>query len=956
LKRPARRPLARPVAEPLEGRAYLSSNALKFAKPVEYAAGPDPADLVAADLTGNGIDDLIVADYGAPQIAVLMGNGNGTFATTPVTYPITTPAQSIAVGDFNGDGLPDIAVVGNGADVVDVLMNEGNGTFAPYVEYAVGLRPEAVVAADVNGDGHLDLVTANQGDGTVTVLLNNGDGTFASGIEYLAGPGPDALAAGDLNGDGHPDLVVTNPSNNTIDVLLNKGDGTFPAIPTAYAVNVVGRSVTVADVNNDARPDIILADLRSGSVEVLDNQGAGLFTAAAVTLTTGGFPFAVAAADLNGSNRIDLISVDNRDNAVGVLVHNANGSYTVVRSFPAGTAPEAVVVADVNGDGKPDLITADFNDNAVAVLINETNFPPLTATTLTLTAGQNPVQFGNPLTLTATISPAPTTALAAGRVVQFLDGDKVLGIAKLQPNGTATIITTLIPVGAASIAARYNGNAHYAPSAAAINENVLTSAAATPLVAAAAVTLTGRAGSTAIPLLPGDTGSANVTIVDQGAGRSRGTVAVSLSIAPVADPTDAEPLALLGTSTFAANLRGGTARTVPVRFTVPADLAAYLTTQLYTIFAALAPVATLTAAQVSATPAATFTPATVELAFGAAGIHLHYKLTTTLSNGATVALSITGPGSGTLVDAGGGGVDLSLVDTTPGSTVSIVPAGNGPVSIASLSDPAPLGGVAAAGVPLVGAITLGTGVRRLTLGDVTDSTITFGPTYPAVVSLGAVTGTTLLTSGAMQSLSVASWDDTATDSVTATGIRGPLTSAGDFGARLSLSGDRRPEALGSISIAGTVDSPTWLVDGGIGAVSVGSVTAGFSGSAEGAIASLSVAGNFSGVLAARTSFGDVTIGGDLTDADILAGATLGTDDQLGGGNDTFGVGRITSIHIGGNVVDSLVAAGFDPASDAPFTPVGGTLLPGGRIGSITVVGSVDAASRFAAASTPAVGT
>ena len=33
-----------------------------------------------ADLTGDGIDDIVTANYGNDTVSVLLGNGNGTFA------------------------------------------------------------------------------------------------------------------------------------------------------------------------------------------------------------------------------------------------------------------------------------------------------------------------------------------------------------------------------------------------------------------------------------------------------------------------------------------------------------------------------------------------------------------------------------------------------------------------------------------------------------------------------------------------------------------------------------------------------------------------------------------------------------------------------------------------------------------------------------------------------------
>jgi hypothetical protein len=76
----------------------------------------------------------------------------------------------VAIGDLNGDRVPDL-VSAVGSNQVAVLTGNGDGSFAQGGFYGVGRYPAAVAIADLNGDGTPDLAVANRVSNDVAVLL-----------------------------------------------------------------------------------------------------------------------------------------------------------------------------------------------------------------------------------------------------------------------------------------------------------------------------------------------------------------------------------------------------------------------------------------------------------------------------------------------------------------------------------------------------------------------------------------------------------------------------------------------------------------------------------------------------------------------------------------------------------------------------------------------------------------
>jgi hypothetical protein len=168
--------------------------------------------------------DIVVTNTFNDALTVYYGDGTGAFPTSH-NFSAQHP-DGVAIGDVNGDGIPDLVATDGFTRQVAVLLGNGDGTFGRSMDYYMGSAQhgDGIVLADFTADGNLDVATANFDDNNVSVLLGNGDGSFQIGQAYRVGGYPMYLAAGDFNGDGFPDLVTVNFESDTVSVLLNAAD------------------------------------------------------------------------------------------------------------------------------------------------------------------------------------------------------------------------------------------------------------------------------------------------------------------------------------------------------------------------------------------------------------------------------------------------------------------------------------------------------------------------------------------------------------------------------------------------------------------------------------------------------------------------------------------------------------------------------------------------------------
>jgi sugar lactone lactonase YvrE len=403
--------------------------------------------MVVADLNGDGIPDLVLAMYASSTVSILLGNGDGTFAAPLVANlpPNVTDVSQFLTADFNGDGITDLAVVDTYDSALAILLGNGDGTFTIGTNPPFLVDPSSVATGDFNGDGKADLAVADSHSDAIAILLGNGDGTFTAASSTAHSGTQDAqVAAADFNGDGKLDLAVAAGGNSgtaeSVTILTGNGDGTFNSSTNQSPTTSSVTWIQVADFNQDGAPDVVVAD-STGSATVFLNGGGSSFSESYPVFSDLSVPYylMVGVGDLNGDGYPDIVAGGYYNNTVGLYLTEPTETATATANVTIADAGQHLVDASYGGDGN-------YN-SSVSGTTPLWGVPATTTTSLTLTSGGSPVTSvapGTVVTLTATVK-AGTSLVTSGQV-NFCDATAshctdihIVGTASLTGNGTATL-------------------------------------------------------------------------------------------------------------------------------------------------------------------------------------------------------------------------------------------------------------------------------------------------------------------------------------------------------------------------------------------------------------------------------------------------------------------------------------------------------------------------------------
>jgi len=441
-----------------------------FQTAISYdSGGSDASSVAVADINGDGTIDLLVCHTGQNTVGVLIGKGDGTFqpAVNYSSDPGSTSGAAVSVGvaDMNGDAKPDLLVVnsslggnGNNGGAVAVLLGNGDGTFQAAVNYASGgYQALALAVADVNGDGTQDVLLANscsfnssacggpvnETKGVVGVLLNNTGPHVPTTTSLVPSVNPapinqlviyTATVANQSGGHLIGTVAFTHGSTTTTVPLVNNR-ATYQTSYSASGIHSISATYS-GDASNS-----------SSTSETL-KEYAGLAPTHTILTTSGSPSHLGKSVTFTATETWTYGTVPN-----GELVTFFDGAEIMGTSATAsGIARFTTSSLSAKTHGIKASYSGDSNFKPSSGLITQVveKYP----TTTTVASSLNPSAPGQAVTFTAKVRSAGPTP--TGNVV-FKDGPTTMGSATLS-GGAAKLTKSTLTLGTHPVTAQYMGD------------------------------------------------------------------------------------------------------------------------------------------------------------------------------------------------------------------------------------------------------------------------------------------------------------------------------------------------------------------------------------------------------------------------------------------------------------------------------------------------------------------
>ncbi len=376
-------------------QAESLTNRFAFTGPEIFPIDNQIGHLRAADLDGDGLQDLIIVNNFRSKINLLYNQTGKTNQTEvkaagkrelnelppDARFRIDSIASekrisSLVVADLNGDGRPDIAYYGEPKELV-VQFNQGTNGWSSPKRWPVDdglLDANALASGDLNGDGRTDLLLL--GENYVYLLVQTTNHTLAEPEKVPYSGTVKAVQVLDIDGDGREDLLLVNwDSPNPFRFRLQNESGQLG--PEIHFSLPPIRSYWPDDLDGDHKTEVVTVAQKSGRAQV------SAFKRKAAELLSGAFkegqfqvlPLARTSkarrgmtwADIDGDGLPELLVAEPDSGQLTVYFQGPDGALGAPKTFPTLTGVSDIAAADWDGNGRAEIFVLSADERQVGV-------------------------------------------------------------------------------------------------------------------------------------------------------------------------------------------------------------------------------------------------------------------------------------------------------------------------------------------------------------------------------------------------------------------------------------------------------------------------------------------------------------------------------------------------------------------------------------------------------------
>lgn len=345
-----------------------------YSEPVAFAGEISARRVLAADVTADGITDVVAFAPGGSTLWVVPGTAAGEFGAVRTTT-VADGIHAVVTGYFVGSGGTDVAIAAERSASIVLLANRADRSGFDATTTALSSRALSIGSVNFDTDSYGDIVVGLE-DRTV-VGLQNANGTLSVTVARTLAFAPDLMTTADVDRDGWADAIVASANGEIATFARGGGSIGEPMVSTLSAPLT---KIDAGYVDADAEIDVVGA---GGSIAmVFPGLGGGGFGAPRQAVSDQGVESVSVLASSGGRQSQLVVAKDS-----GVLVETIEtpvnklaATFTVTSLFDVFwvcTGPNMIAESAVPaGSLRAAVDAANANPGADTIVFNVTPSTP----------------------------------------------------------------------------------------------------------------------------------------------------------------------------------------------------------------------------------------------------------------------------------------------------------------------------------------------------------------------------------------------------------------------------------------------------------------------------------------------------------------------------------------------------------------------------------------------------